>query len=333
MKPVISIVIPIYNAAKYIERCMKSILSQTFQDFEVILVDDASKDDSVAVIRSAVKGDIRFVLLAHEENMGAMKARETGYLPANGDYIIFCDADDWLPSTALESLLIAIEKTRSDIVVGQFDRIDDNGNITSVTPNRLLYGNDVQAVFKSLLKGELTHSLCGRIFKKSLFDASLVCKKDFNNGEDGLLFYQLVERALKIEVINDIVYYYYQNLSQNSNTAAKLTEKRAFSILFFMKFTSKYFGSNEELWRLYQDRCSLEVISLLRHGIPKNFVCENMPEFELGSKVMLRSFCGVKKEFVRLFLFCTPARLLINKLLDMRLFVRKKWKDNFYDRM
>lgn len=310
----ITIIIPVYNASRHISRCLRSILSQTVQDFEVVLVDDASQDDSVAMIRSVVENDSRFVLLEHNTNMGAMRARETGYLNARGDYIMFCDSDDMLPQTALEDLLTAIKTTSADIVVGEFENIDDRGNKTRCRQNKLFYGNDSKAVLKSLLKNEITQSLCGRIFNHNLFDSLLVCKDNFNNAEDALLFYQLVDRASRIATTDKVVYYYYQNQSTNSNTRAQMTEKRAYSIIYFRNFISKYFKGDEELWMLYQHKYLNVIMSLLREGISKQFIVKHATGVCLDYGAIWRSFGGLKRIYALLLFYCKPIRSFIGKI-------------------
>lgn len=251
-----------------------------------------------------------------------MKARETGYLNARGDYIVFCDSDDMLPQTALEDLFLAIKNTGADIVIGQFERIGCDGNKINEVQNKLLYGTDSNAVFKSLLKGECSHSLCGRIFKRSLFDEHIKCEENFNNAEDGLLFYQLVDKSSVVLTIDEVVYVY-QNVSLNSNTASKLTEERAYSIVYFENFIQRYFKSDEELWQLYQNNYVLVIVSLLKRGMPKRFVFDNVTGIELNYKVLLRPFKGMKRFVVFLFLRWAIVRYLLIKSLHIKWYVLK----------
>ena len=109
--PSISIVIPIYKVAPYVERCLKTVMSQTFDRFECILVDDASPDDSIAICErmiAAYEGNIRFRILHHEENRGLSAARNTGTDAATGDYILYVDSDDMLTDDCVENLMAPI---------------------------------------------------------------------------------------------------------------------------------------------------------------------------------------------------------------------------------
>ena len=311
----VSIIIPVYNAEKYIGSCIESILSQSFQDFEIILVDDASNDKSKDIVREFAKKDDRVILLEHPMNFGAMEARKTGYLSAHGRYIVFCDADDLFPNDSLKILVDSIEKMEADIVIGQFAKVDSKGNKTQCSPNRLLYGNDSRAVYKSLLKGEITQSLWGRIYRRSLFDEDLVCKRNFNNAEDGLLFYQVINKASLVSVIDRVVYYYRISPNANFNSSSRLTERKVYSIIFYRNFISIYFNSDRELWQLYQDKYIQIIISLLRNGISKQFLMQYVSGIQLNYHTISNTFNGLRKVYALLMFYCKPFRLLINRFL------------------
>lgn len=102
--PKISIIVPVYNAENTIERCAKSLMEQTMQDIEIIFVDDCSTDDSLARIRQLTKDDDRCKVLHNEHNMGCTSSRRVGLQKATGDYVIACDADDWVESDFCETL-------------------------------------------------------------------------------------------------------------------------------------------------------------------------------------------------------------------------------------
>ena len=128
----VSIVIPVYNADKYIRRCLDSILAQTLQDFEVILVDDCSQDNTVNVVQQYVSQDVRVRLICHGENLGPMVARAHGWQSALGDFIVFCDSDDCLPCTALQKLYEAMIESHADIVCGAYQVVGYDGTVGKV---------------------------------------------------------------------------------------------------------------------------------------------------------------------------------------------------------
>lgn len=115
-KPLVSVVIPVYNVEKYLRKCVQSVLDQTYKNIEIILVDDGSLDSS-GVICDDYSKKYDFVKTVHKENQGLGMARNTGMDNANGDYVVFIDSDDWVESTLLESLLVYQRKYNVETVV------------------------------------------------------------------------------------------------------------------------------------------------------------------------------------------------------------------------
>ena len=118
----VSIIIPVYNAEGYLERCVDSVLSQSCPDIEVLLIDDGSTDSSFEICRRLAGKDER-LLIHHQENGGEGSARNTGMDLAHGKYLMFADNDDVLPPDAVAILLDAMEKTGADLAVGEYTRV------------------------------------------------------------------------------------------------------------------------------------------------------------------------------------------------------------------
>ncbi len=217
-RPKISVVVPVYNAERYLNRCIESVLAQTEKETELILVNDCSPDDSLSIIRRYAEQDSRVRAINFEKNRGPMIAREAGYLAALGRYITFCDSDDSLPPDALATLAEALEKNPdAGIVSGDWVYIDINGKET-VSRNALSYGNDKISVYRALFRGELSHTLCGKLFKSELLKKIKYENEEFfTNGEDGMLFYQIVENCGNVVQIDRVVYNYFQNVNSSSN--------------------------------------------------------------------------------------------------------------------
>lgn len=224
----VSICIPVYKVRRYINRCLESVVDQTYSDLEIIVVNDCTPDDSMAVVEEFARNDSRIKVINHESNKGLMMARRTAYKVAEGDFITFCDSDDCLPSNAIELLLSAAVDNGADIVAGGITYIDNNNN-TSFINSVLKYGEDKVSVYKSLLKKEVTHNLCAKLFKNALLQSyDYKTFLNFTNGEDGCLFYQVVENSKRMVSISQPVYYYYQN--SDSSTQIRLTEQAVNSI-------------------------------------------------------------------------------------------------------
>ena len=123
-----SIIIPIYNVEKYIEECIESVINQTFNDYEVIMVDDGSVDNSGIIADRYSEKDNRFRVI-HKNNEGLLKARLSGFSIANGEYILSLDSDDFWKPTLLEQVDLCIRETMSDVVVYNFVKTDGNKEI------------------------------------------------------------------------------------------------------------------------------------------------------------------------------------------------------------
>lgn len=213
----ISIIVPIYNAEKFIERCIKSVIQQTFPQWELILIDDGSKDNSFAMCQQQAIQDKR-ISVYHQENLGANHARLNGILKSNGKYLMFLDADDYLPQSSLLTLYTEIEKG-FDLVRGKASIVDDYGVCTKQEHYKIEQG-EFHTQFKYtefLLCNAIAPYLHGAIYKRSFFNEidfmeSINIKLQI--GEDFLTLLYASIRCKDFKLINQTIYYYYHN--QNS---------------------------------------------------------------------------------------------------------------------
>lgn len=262
--PKISVAIPIYNVEKYISRCIDSVLNQTIQDIEIVVVDDKSPDKSLKIVKEYAIKDSRIKIIEHEINQGLMCARRTGYQNSSSDYVFFLDSDDALPPDALESLYNEAQRTDSDIVAGILAYITPKGTEESSYPCSLNYGNDREGVIKSTLLWEMTHTLCGKLFKKTLFEGKQYTTYDhYTNGEDGMLYYQILNYVDRVACINKVVYLYYQN--SESSTQIKYNNRIIQSILQFYDFRYQYVKKKENL-KSVLDFATIRDLSILCGG-------------------------------------------------------------------
>lgn len=244
--PIISICIPVYNVEKYVGRCLESILSQSFKDIEIVIVNDCTPDKSIDIVCQYAESDNRIKIVEHDINHGLMMARHTGYMVATGDYITFCDSDDTLPDGALESLYNKAIQTNADIVSGVIEYIPTKGKRYRWS-NLLRYGSDKISVFKSLLKDEFGHNLCSRLFRRDLLqNYNYETYEKATNGEDGMLFYQVVDHASKVVTTDNIVYEYWQNMESSSQVRLKDAALRSIALLNAtrVKIVGKYKNLN-----------------------------------------------------------------------------------------
>lgn len=221
----ISVIIPVYGTEKYIARCLDSVLTQSFKDFEIIVVNDCTKDKSMDIVGKYAQLHNNIKVVEHSTNQGLMVARKSGYKIASGKYIVFLDSDDTLPKTALGKLYSEISDSDAKIVSGGYRYIFDKGNSEERHPQNPGIYKTKEAI-ELCLQGKMNHNLAFAIFERKLFDKNYITIPHQTNGEDLILFYQLVKEAGAIKIIPDIVYDYYQNFASSSNSAPNLNKLR-----------------------------------------------------------------------------------------------------------
>jgi glycosyltransferase involved in cell wall biosynthesis len=155
-KIAISVIIPVYNQEKYVGKCIQSVLGQSFQDFEVIIVNDGSTDKSLWICQKYAKRDGR-IFIIDKQNVGVAQARKDGVLKACGEYICFLDSDDYLASDALEMLHELVTKQHVDMVVGNYNQVWDSWGI--VKKKSVSYSKEFND--RVIAKSELTPLMLG----------------------------------------------------------------------------------------------------------------------------------------------------------------------------
>lgn len=212
----ISIVIPIYNAEKYLEECLNSIKNQTYKNFEVIMVNDGSKDDSETICMNFLRSDSRFRYLK-KENGGVSSARNVGLDNVEGDYITFIDADDWVDENYLDLLITTVEKNHSDIVVSsykQFNNIDVFYLRAYTIQEKYLLNfermnrDDFLTIFPKLMSTNVCfNNAVAKLFRKELvndlrFDTSI------KYGEDLDFYFRLYLNVDSVSYVDEPTYVY-----------------------------------------------------------------------------------------------------------------------------
>ena len=216
--PLVSVIVPVYNAENYITECIESVLCQTIKEWELILVDDCGIDRSMDIVKGFALKDNRIRFIESDNNLGPMIAREKGYTVSKGKYITFLDSDDVLPNNALELLLQKALESKTDVVSGNIEYFYSDGTRKKWN-NKLSYGGDKVSIYKSVLKGEFTHNLCGKLFYGDLLRNNKYSRlKHFTNGEDAIFFYEIVDNVSSAVTIPDVVYNYRQNPISSSQT-------------------------------------------------------------------------------------------------------------------
>ena len=217
----LTVIIPVFNAEKYIDKCLETILGQTLTEIEVLLINDGSTDNSLEILNRYEKSDNRIKVFT-KKNGGQSSARNIGLDNATGEYISFIDIDDYIAYDMLEMLYNNAIETNSQIsICGMGINSNDQIVFPSTPTNRVVF-DKITAIKKTLAEEYILFSVCDKIYKSSLFDGVR-----FPIGvihEDVLLPYQLVKKSTNVCCEMKPKYFYNQN--DNSTMTKKFSTAR-----------------------------------------------------------------------------------------------------------
>ena len=238
--PKISVIVPVYNVEKYLNRCVDSILNQTFADFELILVDDGSPDNSGKICDEYAKKDKRVVVI-HKENGGLSDARNAGIDIARGGYVTFIDSDDWIDSEYLNVLYKNATDNEADIsAVNLHKEYDDKRDRACSVVEGTYVGAESMDYLYNPEMAIYINVACAKLYKISLFENIRYPVGRLH--EDGFTTYKLYFRAKKVHFANDDLYYYYQ---RNDSIMNENFSIRRIDEYFVYRERADFFKENE----------------------------------------------------------------------------------------
>tara|TARA_R110002049_G_C9177314_1_gene562970 strand:+ start:6999 stop:7943 length:945 start_codon:yes stop_codon:yes gene_type:complete len=215
MKDKISIIVPVYNVEIYLKRCINSLINQTYQNLEIILINDGSVDNSKCICEAFAKKDSRIVVL-NQDNSGSSIARNSGLDTATGDVIAFVDSDDYIDNSMYEIMLQLMQEHNLDVVeIAQI-----NSNETKKFDNKFVIENPVTAS-KRIIKNTL-FSVWRRIYRKSVIDGMRFIPKIIH--QDVFFTIDLLKRVSSIGYLNSALYIY--NLENTSVIRSKYSMEK-----------------------------------------------------------------------------------------------------------
>lgn len=246
----ISVIVPIYNTEKYLDKCITSIVNQTHKNLEIILVDDGSTDSSLEICRSWAKKDSRIVVL-HKENGGQGSARNMALDIAKGDYIGFVDSDDWIEANMYEVLYANLLKYDADISCCKGTTVKNlDGKI------KVYNQPDIMLAHQTL---EIKQSPCDKIYKKDLFDDVRFPKS--RAYEDCATIYKLLAKS-KVVVDINLAYYHYE-LRENSTMTRAFDERKLYLITAYKEMYDFY----KENYPQYADMVNVKLVGAVQYCV------------------------------------------------------------------
>ncbi len=310
--PKISIIVPVYNVEKYIRRCLDSISAQTFTDWECICVDDGTPDASGKICDEYAQKDSRFVVI-HKENGGVSSARNVGLDAAKGEWICFCDSDDWVEKEMLEILYNASIENNAEVTLGGYYLTDDNKKYDTILPHEGLLSMPKDFVTK-------WQGPWAKLIKKSVLPKDNIrFPEGITLAEDLFFTFRLYYSSNKIYGLGKPCYYYYQN---ENSVCHVITEKNVLDEIEVMKkIEDVLINSTNHEWRKFLVHRKITAKNKFIFSICKpNFDAWYEYYKEASPTIVLRN--SPKSYLPVLFFVCLRNRLLAR----IALYVWKKLK-------
>ena len=228
MKPLLTVVIPVYNVERYLKRCIESVLAQEWKDYEIILVDDGSTDHSPQICDDYVKA-YDFISVIHKENGGLSEARNTGISHVKGEYVYFPDSDDWIEPDAFMALAEVLESQKFDIISfnREFVKGEEDAIVSEPEVTQVFEGKD--AFVQCLKHSYITGFANDKIYRKSLFIDNNILFPKGKYYEDLGTNYKLFLSAKKVYATNQKYYHY---LIDNPDSITQSWNEKKFSDMF-----------------------------------------------------------------------------------------------------
>lgn len=257
----VSILVPVYNAAPYLRECVNSLTGQTYTDLQIVLINDGSTDNSLIIMEELAREDERIEIYS-QTNCGVAATRNHLLDKVRGDFVLFVDSDDWIKPDTIESLMNEQKKADYDVVSFQLTAPRDY---------------DEQLTQEEVVKRFLEHhvfrgSLCDKLVKAKLYEG-LKIDQTVSFGEDAMLVWQVLQRATSVYVMGRVFYYYRVNedsLSRQRFNGKKFTAYTAWDMIC---------RDVDESWQHYSDlahaRFACEMTQILRSAADSGYKYDN----------------------------------------------------------
>ncbi|MBT7282928.1 MAG: glycosyltransferase [Elusimicrobiaceae bacterium] len=256
MNPKVSIIVPVYNAENYLHECLDSLLTQTLKDIEIIAINDGSVDTSLEILNNYAKKHSNLKVI-NQKNKGISLTREVGIKHCSGDYIGFCDNDDFVASSMFEKLYTTAQKTDSDITFCNYADTNEQGDI--IEDKNLFLKSKRKPILDALAKNKNLNTLDYKdlakislpwlkLYKKEIFKNFKIKYPNVNTAEDIGLSFQTYAAAKTFAVVPENLYFYRQRQGQVSRE----TSKNCFDVPKVLALTEEFLKEND-LHKNYED--------------------------------------------------------------------------------
>lgn len=313
----ISVIVPVYNVENYLAKCLDSLVNQTYQNIEILVVNDGSKDNSEKIIQEYAQKYPEKIKPFTKENGGLSDARNFGIDRATGDYLGFVDSDDYVAPSMFEEMVHLAEKHQSKMVICNIQKVDQNGNITQKLTQIPNMPEKIDLEKNLSVFADLSYFACNKLFKKELFR-----EKRFKKGvhfEDIQLIPQLL---LECDTISQTQNFHYQYLERTDSITKTHTEKGLDILKAVMDVEkvfaeSKYADRKEELknFQIFEGVYSfLAYLAFVKDGEIFNSMSEELELFIKDRGLKLKDILNYSR-FDKNYLLSLPLKKKIFYLL------------------
>lgn len=321
MNELVSIIVPIYNVEKYLEKCIESIIKQSYKNLEIILVNDGSTDKSKEICNRYKNQDKR-ILLINKKNNGVSAARNAGLDIAKGKYIAFVDSDDYLESHMIESMLRNINTTCCDMAICGYNiifedgknKVSDNNNITTILKSKEV----IELIFRT---NKINGFLWNKIFKREILEKFRL-DESLDICEDLCLICEILRKDLSICYSSEPLYNY-----RNTNSSATMSIDKIFMKNGHLKYDLIYkdiirtFQEDDEIIKIIKIRNVKTIMEsyylvLKKRYRDTNIDVKTLSIFNENIKMYLTSNVNLKFKVIFIAMYIiSNIRVLINKII------------------
>lgn len=264
----VSIVIPAYNVEEYIEECLESVKKQTYANFEVIIVDDGTPDNSGKIADDFAERDCRFSVI-HKKNGGVASARNTGLQRAKGEFILFIDPDDWITEDHVEYLLTLQNAENADMCISTLLFTKKNEPQSENIYIKTISAEDASAL---LLSPETYVGSYGKLYRRDWLIENRIFQNEKIYSGEGLNFtVKAAQHANKVTISNKKIYYYRRNVSKSATTRfdLKMISNNEYSLNVIKSEAIKTNEKFDVMWKLFRTHLFISGIIAIRTNASK----------------------------------------------------------------
>ncbi|GIJ96907.1 hypothetical protein CAPN001_14760 [Capnocytophaga stomatis] len=260
--PLISIIVPIYNVGKHIKRCIDSLLCQTYENIEILIINDGSTDNTSQILSDYANE--KKIYIFHQENKGVSFSRNFGIKQSKGDYICFVDGDDYVSPHYCEKLYENIAKHSADISICRFQKVFNNEIAPIKTDGQTKIYSQIEALSLIFEDKELQSHPWGKLFKKEI-----ICDVSFPTDrkayEDYVTIFRIISKSSRVVVFNEALYYYIFYPNSLSNNVSTQMYYEFFTALMEMYDYAKTRKNELPRWKYFIKKTARQTLSCAKN--------------------------------------------------------------------